>query len=409
MSGGRIIPGMRVAVTGGSGKLGRAVVADLLAHDHDVLNLDIQTPRDPTVAFTRVEFTDFGQTLEAFLRIDGRHDGIDAIVHLAAIPGPGMVPNNKIFANNVISTYNVFSAARDAGIRNIVWASSETVLGLPFDTPPPYLPADEEYPVRPETAYSLGKDLEEEMARQFCRWDPELKMIGLRFSNVMEPADYADFPSFDADPMLRKWNLWTYIDARDGAQAVRKALELDTTGMDVFQIANADSVMTRSSTELAAAVFPGVPIRKDLGEHEALVSIEKARRILGYEPAHSWRDGGRGRRARPPRADRSATQGRLIVSFAPTLENCRSSSYSTRCSCPLCPTRARALSSQVPRRGWPLSSITSSSLESSIFSSLTAPMSVVGWIRTALGIETLWYSVPSILAGPRYLHVLDGR
>ena len=285
-----MISGMRVAVTGGSGKLGRAVVTDLLAHDYDVLNLDIQAPRDPAVAFTRVDFTDFGQTLEAFLRIDGRHDGIDAIVHLAAIPGPGMVPNNKIFANNVISTYNVFSAARDAGIRNIVWASSETVLGLPFDTPPPYLPADEEVPVRPETAYSLGKDLEEEMARQFCRWDPVLKMIGLRFSNVMEPADYAAFPSFDADPMLRKWNLWTYIDARDGAQAVRKALDLDTTGMDVFQIANADTVMTRSSAELANAVFPDVPIRKDLGEHEALVSIEKARRILGYEPAYSWRE-----------------------------------------------------------------------------------------------------------------------
>ena len=90
--------------------------------------------------------------------------------------------------------------------------------------------------------------------------------------------------------MLRKWNLWTYIDARDGAQAVRKALELDTTGMDVFQIANADSVMTRSSTDLAKAVFPDVPIRKALGEHETLVSIEKARRILGYEPTHSWRE-----------------------------------------------------------------------------------------------------------------------
>jgi UDP-glucose 4-epimerase len=190
----------------------------------------------------------------------------------------------------VISTYNVFSAARDAGIKNIVWASSETVLGLPFDTPPPYLPADEDYPVSPETAYSLGKVLEEEMARQFCRWDPELKMIGLRFSNVMEPADYADFPGYDADPMLRRWNLWTYIDARDGAQAVRRALELDVKGMDVFQIANADSVMTRSSAGLAAAVFPAVPVRKALGQNEALVSIDKARRILGYEPTHSWRD-----------------------------------------------------------------------------------------------------------------------
>ncbi len=128
------------------------------------------------------------------------------------------------------------------------------------------------------------------MARQLCRWDPELKMIGLRFSNVMEPADYADFPGYDADPMLRKWNLWTYIDARDGAQAVRRALELDTKGMDVFQIANADTVMTRSSAELAAEVFPGVPVRKTLAANEALVSIDKARRILGYEPSHSWRD-----------------------------------------------------------------------------------------------------------------------
>ncbi len=281
---------MRVAVTGGSGKLGRAVVADLLEHDFEVLNLDIQPPRDPRVAYSRVDFTDFGQALEALMRIDGRHVGLDAVVHLAAIPGPGMVPNNRIFANNVLSTYNVFSAARDAGIRNIVWASSETVIGLPFDEPPPYLPADEDVPVRPNTAYSLGKDLEEEMARQFCRWDPGLKMIGLRFSNIMEPTDYAEFPSFDADPELRKWNLWTYIDARDGAQAVRLALRLDATGMQVFQIANADSVMARSSAELAAAVFPGVPVRKVLGQNETLVSIDRARRILGYEPNHSWRD-----------------------------------------------------------------------------------------------------------------------
>lgn len=162
---------MRVAVTGGSGKLGRAVVADLLEHGFDVLNLDIQAPRESRAAFTRVEFTDFGQTLEALMRIDDRHDGVDAVVHLAATPGPGMAPNHRIFANNVVSTYNVFSAARDAGIKNIVWASSETVIGLPFDTPPSYIPADEDVPLRPETAYSLGKVLDEEMARQFCRWD----------------------------------------------------------------------------------------------------------------------------------------------------------------------------------------------------------------------------------------------
>jgi nucleoside-diphosphate-sugar epimerase len=114
-------------------------------------------------------------------------------------------------------------------------------------------------------------------------------MIGLRFSNVMEPADYAEFPSFDADPRGRSWNLWGYIDARDGAQAVRKALEHDCTGCDVFVIANADTVMSRSSASLAADVFPGVPVTRELGEHETLLSIDKARRVLGYEPVHSWR------------------------------------------------------------------------------------------------------------------------
>ena len=115
-------------------------------------------------------------------------------------------------------------------------------------------------------------------------------MIGLRFSNVMEPADYERFPSFDADPLVRKWNLWGYIDARDGAQAVRLALEHDATGIDVFIVANADTVMSRSSAELAAEVFPDVPVRKSLGTHETLLSIDKARRVLGYEPQHSWRE-----------------------------------------------------------------------------------------------------------------------
>jgi UDP-glucose 4-epimerase len=127
------------------------------------------------------------------------------------------------------------------------------------------------------------------MAAQFCRWNPQLKMIGLRFSNVMAPEDYAEFPSFDADPRARSWNLWGYIDARDGAQAVRKALAYDRAGVEIFIIANADTVMSRSSADLAAEVYPGVKVIKDLGEHETLLSIDKARRLLGYEPAYSWR------------------------------------------------------------------------------------------------------------------------
>lgn len=280
----------RVVVTGGSGKLGRAVVDDLLEHRYEVINIDVAPPREPKCPFTRVELTDHGQTLEALMAVDDRYSGVDAVVHLAAIPAPGITSNSATFANNMLCTYNVFNAARVAGIKNVVWASSETTLGLPFATPPPYIPVDEEYPARPETTYALVKHLEEQMATQFCRWDPELKMIGLRFSNVMEIDDYTRFPSFDSDPTLRSWNLWGYIDARDGAQAVRLALEHDFAGTDVFIIANADTVMTRPSAELAGEVFPGVPVTRALEANETLLSIEKARRVLGYQPEHSWRD-----------------------------------------------------------------------------------------------------------------------
>ena len=119
----------------------------------------------------------------------------------------------------------MFQAARRLGITRIVYASSETVLGLPFDVPPPYIPVDEDYPARPESTYSLVKHLEEQMAIELVRWNPELSITALRFSNVMDPADYEAFPAFDADATLRKWNLWGYIDGRDGAQAVLRALD----------------------------------------------------------------------------------------------------------------------------------------------------------------------------------------
>lgn len=284
----------RVVVTGGSGKLGTACVAELLEYGWQVIVFDRVQSITGVAAFDSlfipVDLTDYGQTLDAMLSVEERYDHLDALVHLAAIPAPGIVADQATFAHNMNATYNVWQAARRAGLRNIVWASSETVLGLPFDTPPPYLPVDEDYPPRPESTYSLVKTLEERMAAELCRWDPKLKMIGLRFSNVMLPADYARFPSFDADPRSRKWNLWGYIDARDGAQAVRLALEHDGTGMDVFIVANADTVMTRQSAELVAEVFPDVEIRSPLGGHDTLLSIDKARRILGYEPRYSWRE-----------------------------------------------------------------------------------------------------------------------
>lgn len=281
----------KVVVTGGTGKLGRACVRDLMANGYDVLNIDTAGPRQQQSPFVRVDLTDYGQVFAALGGGIDEHGGpADAVVHLAAIPAPGLFANATTFKNNMPSSYNVFEAARQAGIKNMVFASSETVLGLPFDTPPPYVPVDEEYYPRPESAYSLGKLLEETMAAQYCRWDSELKMAGLRFSNVMDPEDYQAFPSFDDDATKRKWNLWGYIDARDGAQCIRKAMEAKFTGFEAFIVANDDTVMSRPNEELLAEVFPDVEQKRTFGPNETLLANEKAKRMLGFQPAFSWRD-----------------------------------------------------------------------------------------------------------------------
>ena len=225
---------------------------------------------------------------EAIQGVDERHGGVDAVVHLAAIPAPGLATDATTFHNNVPATYNVFKAAAAAGVRNVVWTSSETTLGLPMgpDNPPPYLPVDEDV-LRPETTYALGKHLEEAMAEQFARWHHGMKLIGLRLSNVMRPEDYAAFDGWQDDPLTRIWNVWGYIDGRDGAQAVRLALESGITGFERFIIANSDTVMRAPSAELADRYLPDVPRTREIVGRETLLSIEKARRLLGYEPAHN--------------------------------------------------------------------------------------------------------------------------
>lgn len=279
-----------VLVTGGSGKLGRAVVDRLVEDGHRVSVVDLVPPARDDVAWTRADLTDFGQAVGALTGVDDRWPRPDALVHLAALPAPGLRPDAALFAANVTTTYNVFSAARVAGVDAVVWASSETVLGLPFDTPPPYLPLDEGCRPAPTTSYSLSKTLEEEMARQFARWRPELSITGLRFSNVVDATDYPTFPAFDDDPARRRWNAWSYIDARDGAHAVAAALATRLPGAELFVVANADTVMGRTSAELAAGWFPGVPVRGPLADHQALMSSGRAAALLGWTPRHSWRD-----------------------------------------------------------------------------------------------------------------------
>ncbi len=273
---------MRIAVTGGSGKAGRWVVRDLREHGHDVLNVDNRHDGAAHGQTLVTDLADYGQTVEAL-------SGCDAVVHLAAIPAPEIRPPAETFRINALSTYNVFAAAEAHRTQRVVWASSETVLGLPFDTPPAFAPIDETIEPRPESSYALSKIVGETMAAQFAR-RTGIPIVGLRISNIMEPEDYAAFPSYWDDPTLRKWNLWGYVDCRDVAHACRASLSADVTGSTIAIIAADDTVMPQPSAELMAQVYPTVPLRRPLEGRETLPSIDLAHRVLGYHSTHHWSD-----------------------------------------------------------------------------------------------------------------------
>lgn len=273
----------KIVVTGGSGKAGRAVVRDLLEAGYNVINVDSVAPHEVLGTFRQADLTDLGQVLEVM-------HGADGVVQLAAIPNPDRFTPALIFQNNTMVAYNVFTAATMLKMERVVWASSETVLGLPFEREQPaYAPIDEGHPPYPETSYALSKLITETMAEQMNRVS-EIPFIGLRISNIKEPEQYREFPSYWDNPRLRKWNLWGYVDARDVAQACRLGLEKDIDGAEIFIIAAADTVMNRPSRDLLAEVFPGVTLLKAIGTYETLLSIDKARARLGYEPKYSWRD-----------------------------------------------------------------------------------------------------------------------
>lgn len=273
----------KIAVTGGSGKAGRACVAELREHGYDVIDIDIAASRDPDEPALIADLTDLGQTIEVL-------SAVDAVVHLAAVPAPNVLPDGETFRINLMSTYNVFSAAATLGLEKVVWASSETLIGIPFKRrDPEYAPIDEQHPRLPEFHYALSKLAGEVIAGQFNRWHG-IPYLGLRISNIMEPHDYQRFHGWQDDPTIRSWNLWGYVDARDVAQAARLALESELDSADNFLIAAADTCMVRPSMELMEQVFPNVPVTRPVEGSETLLSIAKARALLGYEPRYAWRE-----------------------------------------------------------------------------------------------------------------------
>lgn len=255
---------------------------ELVEGGYDVLATDIAPMRaDCPAPFTRADLTDYGQALDIMR-------GVDAVAHLANIPAPELFTDAyTINQNNAMNT-NVFLAAADRRVQRVVWASSETTLGLPFDVAPRYAPVDEAHYPFPGSTYSLSKVVAETMAEQVNAWSG-IPFAALRLSNVLDPEDYQAFPGYWPDVMSRKWNLWGYIDARDAASAFRHALAADTTGAVVAIVANDETVMDRPSVDLMREVFPDVEIRRELGTYQTLLANDRAKELFGWAPSHSWR------------------------------------------------------------------------------------------------------------------------
>jgi nucleoside-diphosphate-sugar epimerase len=290
----------RIFFTGGSGKAGKHVISYLVAQGHRVMNVDLKPLDHPGVDNLIADITDSGQMFNAmssYAGFDELESGtgvpkFDAVVHFAAVPRILINPDNETFRVNTIGTYNVIEAAVKLGIKKIIIASSETTYGICFSdgkTNPHSLPLDEEYDMDPMDSYGLSKVVNEKTARSFQRRSG-VDIYALRIGNVIEPHEYAElFPHYFKHPEVRRRNAFCYIDARDLGQIVDLCLQKDELGFQIFNAGNDHNGAIIPSKELAETFFPGVPITRELEEHEALFSNLKIKEVLGFKEEHNWR------------------------------------------------------------------------------------------------------------------------
>ncbi len=290
---------MRVLFTGGSGKAGRHVVAYLAEAGHRVVNVDRVPLGHPGVHDFTADITDAGQmfsVMSGHAGYDELEDGaakpFDAVVHFAAIPRLMMCADTETYRVNVMGTYNVIEAAVKLGIAKIIIASSETTYGVCFSqgvVDPKVLPLEEDYDIDPMDSYGMSKKVNEATARSFQRRSG-FDIYALRIGNVIEPDEYATlFPPLRNDPGLRRRITFSYIDARDLGQIVDLALKKDGLGWQVFNAANDSNAVPQPNSELLARFFPNVPLSREVGPHEGLLSNRKIREVLGFVEQHDWR------------------------------------------------------------------------------------------------------------------------
>jgi UDP-glucose 4-epimerase len=290
--------GKRIVFTGGSGKAGRHVIPYLLDKGHAVVNLDL-SPYGDGVNTLLTDLTDSGQVFNALsmhFGFDGLDTGkgpapVDAVVHFAATARILIRPDNVTFAANAVSTYNVIEAAAKLGIKKVVIASSETTYGVCFaegDHDYHEFPLTEDYDVDPMDSYGLSKVVNEKTARAFAQRFG-IDVYALRIGNVVSPEDYADFPGYLAEPLSRKRNAWSYIDARDLGQIVDLCVARDGLGFQVFNAVNDTITALEPTRDFLKRWAPNTPITGEINGFDAPISNRKIRDVLGFKEDHDWR------------------------------------------------------------------------------------------------------------------------
>jgi nucleoside-diphosphate-sugar epimerase len=274
---------MRIAITGGSGRIGRYVVREFVQSGYDVVNFDVTRPTHEPGDFLQVDLTDAGQVYQALARTRA-----EAVVHLGAWANAGIVPDTRTYTENVNGTYHLFQACADLGIRRIVSASTNQIYGLAA-APPLYAPVDEEHPLRPVNCYALSKMAGEQAAAYFSANDG-MDIYSFRFMGVRLPEEIApEIKAMAENPASGSWLLWTRTDARDAAVACRQAIESQGAPSGPYNITGPTVVLNIPTEELIQTHFGDqTEVRASLPGHISPLTCARAEEAFGYRPQYAW-------------------------------------------------------------------------------------------------------------------------
>ncbi len=279
---------MKILVTGGSGMVGKYIVAELLQHKHTVGVLDLKQPKQK-VKHHRIDVLNLEDVAEAV-------KGYDAVIHTAGIPHPLNDPPEKVFNVNVNGTFNVLEASARNKIKKVVFTSSESTLGFAFMTnrmAPEYVPIDELHPLRPQDPYGLSKVIGEQICRTYsARYGIRTVCLREPWIWVPEGSEREKYKKLVTDYSQWYKNLWAFVHVYDAAQAHRLAVEMDLNSLhEVFFITAQQNWTGIDSRVLLGTYFPEVKnIARDFAGLSSILSYRKAKELLGYEPQHSVRD-----------------------------------------------------------------------------------------------------------------------